>query len=124
VNRLERIAEVRAAISDPERLRNEAERLVEAVPDDCQDVLTWSDEGYAVSLVASVLALDVGRELVVHRASMLAPLAPLLRAAVWSWVCAEELLGVGHTRAWAAHWAARRGGRPACASTAALAAIP
>jgi hypothetical protein len=57
-----------------------------------------------------VLADESGRQLTVHRASLVAPLAPCLRAATWTWVSAEELLGLGAPRSWAIAWAeAQRG---------------
>jgi hypothetical protein len=93
-------------------LRGEAERLLEATPHDCRDLLAWSAEGYAVGLIASVLAEAAGRELQVHRASLVAPLATSPRTSAWAWLCAEELLGIGGARAWATSWATTRGGRP------------
>jgi hypothetical protein len=109
-SRLDRIDEVRHALGEPSLLRHEAERLLGAIPAECEDLLTWSDEGYGSGLVASVLSDELGRELRVHRASLVGPLAPRLRETSWSWVCAEELLGVSEVRGWASDWAAARGG--------------
>jgi hypothetical protein len=109
--RARRIAELRAALNRPRELRLEAEALLARVPESCDAVLAWSNEGHAVALVASVLADDVGRDLVAHRASTLAPLAERTSERPWTWACAEELLGVAETRDWAAQWAAERGGR-------------
>lgn len=107
---LDRAAELRASLGRPALLRDEAERLLSSVPGDCNDVVAWSPEGYNVSLVASVLAEQDDRELIVHYASLHAPLAPPLRAGSWTWVSAEELLGLGPPRVWASKWAVQRGG--------------
>jgi hypothetical protein len=109
--RLDRLDEVRLALADAALLRREAEQLLDAIPRECTDLLAWSAEGYAVALVSAVIADERSREIKVHRASLLAPLAPPLRTAPWTWVCAEELLRFGDTRAWATAWAATRGGQ-------------
>jgi hypothetical protein len=53
-----------------------------------------------------------GREVIVHRASHLTPPTAPLRAGRWTWVSAEELLGLGAPRAWVREWASARGGVP------------
>jgi len=108
---VDRAAQLRSALARPAGLREQAERLLDAVPDGC-DVLAWSPEGFSVALVASVLAEQAGRELIVHRASLVAPLAQPLRDEAWTWLCAEEVLGFGAVRGWAAAWAAARRGSP------------
>ena len=112
---LDRVAELRNALGRQTDLREEAERLLAAVPPRC-DLLAWSPEGYNVALVASVLADQAGRELLVHYASLVAPLARSPRRRAWRWVSAEELLGLGPPRAWASAWAADRNGAPLTAS--------
>jgi hypothetical protein len=108
---LDRANKIRAAVGHPPALRDEAERLLHATPPDC-DLLAWSPEGYNIALVASVLADGIGREIRVHHASLVEPLAPVLRGDPWVWISAEELLGLGEPRAWATAWAAARGGTP------------
>lgn len=103
---------MRAILGQPAALRVEAEDLLESCPGDCADVLAWSPEGYAVALVASVLAEARGRDLVAHRASLVTPLARPLRTERWTWASAEELLGLGPVRSWASAWAATQGGAP------------
>jgi hypothetical protein len=120
--RLDRAGEIRAALGCPRALCREAERLLAAVPADC-DVLAWSPEGYNIALVASVLAHEMGRSLTVHRASLVAPLAPPLRADPWVWVSAEELLGLGAPRTWATTWAAAQRGTPSRDSAISLALV-
>lgn len=107
---LDRVAELRVSLGRPPLLRREAARLLDAVPDECTDVVAWSPEAYSVALVASVLADEDERELTVHYASLLTPLAPRQRHGVWTWVSAEELLGLGPPRVWAVRWAIERGG--------------
>jgi hypothetical protein len=119
---IDRIAELRAALGRPSELRERAEELLNAVPGNC-DVLAWSPEGYNVALVASVLAEQAGRAFVVHRASIVAPLAAPVRREPWAWLSAEEILGFGATRSWAAAWAAARGGAPLGRSTVELAVV-
>ena len=117
--RLDRIAVIRKALTQPALLRTEAERLLSRIPDDCHDVLSWSTEGHAIALAAAVLGQGQRREVVVHRASLVAPLAPRAREGEWRWVCAEEILGLGPARSWAVEWASERcGARHADSRTA------
>lgn len=119
---LDRAAELRRVLGHPRELRDEAERLLAVVPNGC-DLLAWSPEGYNVALVAAVLADEIGRELIVHRASLVTPLAPSLRRKPWTWACAEELLGLGPPRAWAAAWATAQQGSPDSDSAVELALV-
>jgi hypothetical protein len=105
-----RAAELRTALGRPSALRAEAERLLDHTPAGC-DLLAWSPEGYNVALVASVIADENRRSLTVHRASLIAPLAPRLREEPWRWVSVEELLGLGGVRGWATAWATAHGGK-------------
>jgi hypothetical protein len=106
---LERAVEIRAALLDARLLRREAKSVLSSLPLGC-DLLAWSPEGFAIAAVASVVADDLGREVNVHHASLIAPLAPLPDRGRWSWVAVEELLGLGPVRSWAAEWAYERGG--------------
>jgi hypothetical protein len=108
--RVVRAAQLRAAIRDCSQLLAEAERILEAVPDGCDILLAWSDEGCAVAAAASALAADRGRRLNFERASHLVPLSPA-PAETWSFVSVEQLLGLGDVRPWARRWAHDRGGR-------------
>lgn len=108
---LDRALELRTALGRPDALRREAERLLQALPAGC-DLLTWSPEGYNIALVASVIGDGLGQRVIVHRASLVAPLAPPVRIHAWTWVCAEELLGLGPPRTWATTWAESRYGTP------------
>lgn len=111
IERVARASELRAAIREPALLLAEAERVLRLVPDECDTLLAWSDEGYAVAAAASVLAAGRGTDLALERASHLAPLAPA-PALAWSWASVEQLLGLGEVRPWARQWADDRGGRP------------
>jgi len=113
-------AALREALQHSLPLRREAERLLAAVPRTCSDLLAWSPEGYNVALVASVLADEQRRHIAVHRASLIAPLAPRLRTDAWTWVSVEELLGFGPPRSWAIAWAESRGGMAHMDSSAGL----
>jgi hypothetical protein len=99
----DRAEELRLALTDPTLLRREAQSLVDAVPRGC-DLLAWSPEGATIAAVASVLAEEEGQRLVVRHASLLEPLARTT-STEWSWVSAEEILGVGRPRTWAVEWA-------------------
>jgi hypothetical protein len=121
--RLDAVSEIRIALSEPEVLRERADALLAAVPEDC-DLLTWSPEGHSVALVASIVGLEADRDVKVHHASLLAPLATRLREDAWSWVCAEEILGFGPVRSWAIDWARQRGGRQRLGSTLVLSVLP
>jgi hypothetical protein len=121
--RLDAVSEIRLALCEPELLREKAEALLAAMPNDC-DLLAWSPEGYAVALVTSILGREVDRDMKVHHASLVAPLAPRIRDGAWSWVCAEEILGFGPVRSWAADWAKHRGGRQQRGSNLVLSALP
>ena len=107
----ERAGSLRAALGQPHLLRREAERLLAAVPRGC-DLLAWSPDAYTVAVVASALGAGTGRGVVAHRASHLAPHPPPLRTGPWTWVSAEELLGLGAPRAWVREWASAHGGVP------------
>ena len=112
ISAVERAAELRAALLDDQILRREATLVLDVLPSGC-DLIAWSPEGFTVAAVASVLAREQDREVRVHRASLLAPLAASPRlGAGWTWVTVEELLGLGHPRSWAIHWAEARGGQP------------
>lgn len=101
---------IRYALLDATLLRREAELVLATLPLGC-DLLAWSPEGFTIAAVSSVLADEAGREVNVHRASLLAPLAESPQREDWTWVAVEELLGLGPAREWAVAWARAEGGR-------------
>jgi hypothetical protein len=107
--RVERAQRLRTVVRDPVKLAAEAGRLLRLVPDSCDVLVSWSNEGFAIGAAAAVIALDEGRQLSIERASHLRPLDSI-PASSWTWVNVEEALGIGDVRPWAKEWALRRGG--------------
>src|SRR5687767_13795687 len=105
-----RAEQLRASTRDGSLLLAEAERVLSAMPDGCDVLLAWSNEGHAVAAAAAAFAAGRGKLLRPERASHLAPLAPAPVSA-WSFVSVEQLLGLGDIRPWARRWAEDRGGQ-------------
>lgn len=110
LDRVRRVSELRQALQTAEGLVAEANRLLAEVPSECDAVVAFSEEGYAVAAAASVAAKGKGRNLAAHRASTLRPLAPAPHSHGWKWSSAEEALGIGPARQWVLEWAEGRGG--------------
>jgi hypothetical protein len=110
LKRIEQANHLRTVARDPAELSMTAKRLLATVPDNCDVLVAWSNEGFGIAAAAAVLANEDGRRLGVERASHVAPLGPA-PAAQWTWINVEHALGVGAVRPWAKDWAERRGGR-------------
>lgn len=117
--RLARVQQLRAAVVDPVALVAEANQLLMLTPRQCTHLIAFCPEGHAVASAAATLALADGRELGVHLASHLAPLAPAPAREGWRWMSVEQALGLGPVRPWVARWARQRGGEEALAPSVA-----
>lgn len=102
--------ELRDAVTSPAVLVACARRLLQATPQQCQHLVAFCPDGYALAAAASALAVADGREIAAGRASHLAPLAPAPAGAPWQWMSVEEAFGLGPVRFWVARWADLRGG--------------
>ncbi len=108
--RLDRAQDLRAAVADPYELVATAKRVIHALPDDCRHLVAFCPEGYALGAAAVTLARTEGRDVRVHRASLVAPLAQGPQESSWHWMSVEEAFGLGPVRSWVVDWAHERGG--------------
>lgn len=107
---MHRVQQLRNAVVDPVSLVSIANELLAVTPARCTQLVAFCPEGHAVAAAAAAVALAEGRELGVHLASHLAPLASGPSRESWQWVSVENALGLGPVRPWVARWALQRGG--------------
>lgn len=108
--RLDRAQRLRATVADPVELVATAKRVIDALPDGCRHLVAFCPEGYALGAAAMTLACSEGRDVRVHRASLVAPLAQGPQEPGWHWMNVEEAFGLGRVRSWVVEWAHQRGG--------------
>src|SRR5437660_770495 len=109
LTRLDRAAQLRAAVCNPVALVAAAQKVVAATSRACDALVAFSPEGHAIGAVASALAHGEGRFLPLHRASHLTPLAEAPGDPFRQWMNVEEALGLGRVRPWVVTWPRERG---------------